>query len=123
MAKPIYVRFETPKEVADKIYQLVQMAKETGKVKKGTNEVTKVLERGDAKFVVMAEDVDPPEILAHIPILCEEKKVLYGYVPSKVSLGNVVGLEKQSASVAIVDFGKAKPLMDEIEQALKNLKK
>ncbi|MCX8173482.1 MAG: 50S ribosomal protein L7Ae [Thermoplasmata archaeon] len=123
MAKPMYVRFETPKEVADKIYQLVQMARETGKVKKGTNEVTKVLERGDAKFVVMAEDVEPPEILAHIPMLCEEKKIPYGYVPSKVSLGNAAGLEKQSASVAIVDFGKGKPLMDEIEQAIKNLKK
>lgn len=123
MAKPIYVRFETPKEIADKIYQLVQIAKETGKVKKGTNEVTKVLERGEAKFVVMAEDVDPPEILAHIPMLCEEKKVPYGYVPSKVSLANAVGLEKQAASVAIIDFGNGKALMEEIEQALKNLRK
>jgi large subunit ribosomal protein L7Ae len=56
-------------------------------------------------------------------MLCEEKKVPYGYVPSKAELGSAVGLEKQAASVAIIDFGKAKPLMDELDQALKNLKK
>ncbi len=75
MARPIYVRFETPADVADKALQLVQVASETGKIRVGTNEVTKSSERGEAKLVVMAEDVDPVEILVHVPMLCEEKRI------------------------------------------------
>ena len=38
MAKPMYVRFEMPKELVDKTYQSIELAKESGKVRKGTNE-------------------------------------------------------------------------------------
>src|SRR5947208_2703197 len=51
MAKPMYVRFEMPKELVDKTYQSIELAKESGKVRKGTNEVTKLVERGEAEFV------------------------------------------------------------------------
>ena len=123
MAKPLYVRFETPKEVADNIYHLVEAVRDTGKLKRGTNEVTKIVERGEAKFVIMAEDVQPPEILAHIPLLCEEKTVPYGYVASKQELGFACGLEKPTASVAIIDAGKSKPQLDSLLEQLRNLKK
>ena len=119
----IYVKYETPKELSDKTYTLVETARDTGKIKKGSNEVTKVVERGDAALVVMAADVDPPEILAHMPILCEERKVAYAYVPSKAELGNATGLEKPTASIAITDVGKGKPLYDEIVKAIAALKK
>src|SRR5205814_1289826 len=46
MAKPMYVRFEMPKDLVDKTYQSIELAKESGKVRKGTNEVTKHVERG-----------------------------------------------------------------------------
>ncbi len=118
----IYVKFETPKELQDKAYQLVETARDTGKIKKGTNEVTKVIERGDAKIIVMATDVEPPEILAHIPMLCEEKNVPYVYVGSKAELGNATGLEKPTASIAIIDAGKAKPLLDAVNEEVAKLK-
>lgn len=119
----MYVRFETPKDLVDKVYQLVEFARDTGKVRKGTNEVTKLVERGNAKFVVMSEDVQPEEILAHMPLLCEEKGIAYGYVPSKQELGVACGLEKPTASVAIMDAGKGKPLMDELAGKLGALRK
>jgi len=123
MAKPIYVRFETPKELADKTYQLVELARDSGKLRKGTNEVTKLVERGEAAFVVMAEDVQPEEILAHMPLLCEEKGVPYAYVPSKQELGVATGLNKATASTAIIDPGKGKPLMDDVANKLRQLPK
>jgi large subunit ribosomal protein L7Ae len=123
MARPIYVRFETPSELADKALQLVQIASETGKVRVGTNEVTKSTERSEAKLVVMAEDVDPVEILVHIPMLCEEKRIPYIYVPKKQRLGQSAGLTKSAASIAIVEPGEAKVLLDEISQAYPTLKK
>ena len=123
MAKAIYVRFEVPKDLTDKTYQVVEVAKESGKIRKGTNEVTKLVERGEAAFVVMAEDVQPEEILAHMPLLCEEKGIPYAYVPSKQELGVACGLGKATASIAILDPGKAKPMMDDLVNKVRALKK
>jgi len=123
MAKAIYVRFEVPKDLTDKIYQVVEVAKESGKIRKGTNEVTKLVERGEAQFVVMAEDVQPEEILAHMPLLCEEKGISYGYVPSKQELGVASGLGKATASIAILDPGKAKPVIDDVSAKIRAMKK
>src|SRR3989475_11123218 len=111
MAKAIYVRFEVPKDLTDKIYQVVEVAKESGKIRKGTNEVTKLVERGEAQFVVMAEDGQPEEILAHMPLLCEEKGVPYAYVPSQEELGVAVGRGKAPASIPIRPPGHPQPLL------------
>jgi len=119
----VYVKFETPKELSDKAYEIVEIARDGGKLRRGTNEVTKLVERGEAQMVVMAEDVSPPEILMHMPALCDEKNVPYAFVPSKAELGNACGLEKPTAAVAVLDPAKGKPAMDELSEKLKDLKK
>jgi len=123
LAKPVYVKFEMPKELADKAYELVELARDGGKVRKGTNEVTKLVERGEALLVVMAEDVSPPEILMHMPALCEERSIPYAFVPSKAELGNACGLEKPTAAIAILDAAKGKPALDDLAEKLKALMK
>jgi len=123
MNKPVFVKFETPKEIAEKAYELVELTRDSGKLKKGTNEVTKLVERGEAQFVVMAEDITPPEILMHMPALCEERNVPYAFVPSRAELGNACGLEKPTASIAILDAGKGKPLLDDLAKKIADLKK
>lgn len=121
MAK-MYVNFQMPDELVDKSYEAVEKARDGGEVRKGTNEVTKVIERGDAKLVVMAEDVNPPEILAHIPLLCEEKEVPYTYVPTQQELGAAAGLNTSSASVAVTDPGKAEQMIEDIKESTEDLK-
>ncbi|MEE3208107.1 MAG: L7Ae/L30e/S12e/Gadd45 family ribosomal protein, partial [Candidatus Thermoplasmatota archaeon] len=69
MANPIYVTYEAPKELSEKAYLAIEAARDTGKIHKGANEVTKRVERSQAKLVVMALDISPPEILAHMPML------------------------------------------------------
>src|SRR6266581_2257654 len=105
--KSVYVRFQVPKEAVDKTYQILQVAKDTGKLRKGTNESTKAIERGIAKLVVIAEDVEPPQVVAHLPILCEERKIPYLYVPSKLELGKSAGLDVGSAAISVVEPGDA----------------
>ena len=51
---------ELSKEQEEKVFQTIEIAKSTGKLRKGSNEVTKALEKGDAKLVVVAKDVTPP---------------------------------------------------------------
>lgn len=88
-------------------YEIVEIARKTGKIDKGTNEVTKAIERGQAKLVVIAEDVEPKEITHHIPILCTEKGIPLIVVDSKKKLGIAAGINVATASVAVLDGGDA----------------
>ncbi|MBI4258563.1 MAG: 50S ribosomal protein L7ae [Thaumarchaeota archaeon] len=123
MSKPFFVKFETPKELADAAYEALRQAKQTGKVRKGTNETTKAIERGIAKLVLIAEDTDPPEVVAHLPILCEEKKIAYIYVPSKERMGPALNIDIGAASSCITEPGEGSGLLEQIVGALDKLKK
>ncbi|MEM2911076.1 MAG: 50S ribosomal protein L7Ae [Candidatus Bathyarchaeia archaeon] len=123
MSKPFYVKFEVPKEVADAAYEALQIAAKTGTVRKGTNETTKAVERAQAKLVVIAEDVDPPEVVAHLPLLCEERKIPYVFVPSKEKIGSAVGIDVSASSACIVNEGEAVGLVKEIVKRIEQIKK
>ena len=123
MSKPFYVKTEVPKELADAAYEALQIANQTGSVRKGTNETTKAVERGKAKLVVIAEDVDPPEVIAHLPLLCEERKIPYIFVPDKRKLGTSAGIDVPAASVSITEVGDAVSLVKEISNRIEELKK
>ena len=100
----------------DKAYEAVEVAKATGKIKKGTNEVTKAIERGNAKLVVVAEDVTPAEVIMHIPLLAKEKGIICCKVSSKERLGEAAGMERATASIAIVQEGDAKNLIKQLSE-------
>jgi len=89
------------------IYQILEKVKRTGKIEKGTNEVTKAIERGTAKLVVYAGDVEPKEIVQHLPVLCKEKKVVCQEIDSKQKLGIAVGLPVSASSVVVIEAGEA----------------
>jgi large subunit ribosomal protein L7Ae len=122
-SKPFYVRFEVPKEIADAAYEALKIATESGKIRKGTNEATKSIERGRALLVIVAEDVEPPEIVAHLPLLCDERKAPYVYVPEKRGIGRAVGLGVGAAAATIEDSGEAKNLVNEIVSKIKEIAK
>jgi len=109
----IYVKFEVPQEIEEKTLELVSKSK---KIRKGANEVTKAVERGIAKLVVIAKDVQPEEIVAHIPYLCEEKNIPYTYVSTKEDLGKAAGIEVPASSVAIVEEGDPEELKELVEK-------
>lgn len=94
-------------------YEVVEMARKSGKIKKGTNEVTKLLERGQAKAVVYASDCNPKEIVMHLPLLAKEKGIPCFEVSSKEELGAAAGLTKPTAAVVITDLGDAKHMIKE----------
>ncbi len=89
-------------------YSIVEKAKKTGKVDKGINEVTKAIELGVAKLVVYAKDVEPKEIIAHLPALAKEKGIPCIEVDSKQKLGLAVGIGVKASAVAVIDAGEAK---------------
>ena len=99
MGKPYYVKFETPADLVSPILEALRVAASSGKVKKGTNEATKAIERGSSKLIVIAEDVEPPEVVAHLPILCEEQDTPFVFVPTKRSEEHTSELHSQAYPV------------------------
>lgn len=115
---PSYVKFETPKEVVDGVVEALSVAKDSGRIRKGINETTKSIERKAAKLVVIASDVEPEEIVIHIPMLCEEKGIPYVYVPTKKELGAAVGIPVPTSSVAVEDAGGANEILNNVLKRL-----
>ena len=122
MVKGYYVKFEVPQDLVQPILEAVRVAAQSGKVKKGTNEATKAIERGSSKLFVIAEDVEPPEVVAHLPILCEEQGAAFAFVPSKQELGKSLGIDITSAAAAILDAGDAQHIVDQVVATIAKIK-
>ena len=105
--------------MSDKAYEIIEVAKKTGALRRGTNEVTKAIERGKAAFIAYAADVSPKELTMHLPILCKEKGVIFAEVPSREELGTAAGLSVPSVAIAVVDAGDAKGLIAELAKEAK----
>jgi len=121
MAKS-YVKFETPKDVQAKALEAITVAADTGRIRKGANEATKAIESGVAALVVIAEDVDPEEVVIHLPMICAEKNIAYCYVATKKELGTAAGLPVTCAAIAIEKPGNAAELVKGVvEKVAKNL--
>merc|ERR1712012_182184 len=62
-------------------------------LKFGLNHVTTLVEENKAKMVVIAHDVDPIELVVHLPALCRKKGVPFCFVRGKANLGKLVHLK------------------------------
>ena len=105
----VHIAFETPKDVQDSVYELVKLVGSgNGRLKKGSNEVTKAAERGTAKMVVMAENVNPAELLAHVPLICKEKNIPFIYVEDQAYLAEAAGMSSgaKTAAIALMEVAK-----------------
>lgn len=103
----------------EKVLEAIELARNTGKIRKGVNEATKALERGTAKLVAVAKDVSPAEIVMHMPLLAKEKGIPFFEVKSREELGTAAGLTVPTAAVAIVKEGDAADILREIAKSTK----
>ncbi|QCJ46556.1 MULTISPECIES: 50S ribosomal protein L7Ae [Haloprofundus] len=118
---PVYVDYEVPADLAERALEALEVARDTGTVKKGTNETTKAIERGNADLVYVAEDVSPEEIVMHLPELADEKGIAYIFVETQDDIGHAAGLEVGSAAAAIVDAGEADEDVEDIASKVEDL--
>ena len=100
----------TPETRAEKNLRLKSEAeaKDSKKTEKpmhlkfGLNHVTTLVEENKAKLVVIAHDVDPIELVVHLPALCRKKGVPYCFIRGKANLGKLVHL-KTATCVALTE--------------------
>ena len=118
---PVYVNFDVPADLQDDAIEALEVARDTGRVKKGTNETTKAIERGNAELVAIAEDVQPEEVVMHLPEIADEKGVPFVFIGQQDEIGAAVGLEVGSAAAAIVDAGEAEDDIEDISEKVEEL--
>lgn len=119
---PVYVTYDVPADLQEDAIEALEVARDTGSVKKGTNETTKAIERGNAELVVIAEDVQPEEIVMHLPELADERDVPFVFVASQDDVGHAAGLEVGSAAAAVVEPGEAREAVDDIAAKVEDLR-
>ncbi|EDV22969.1 uncharacterized protein TRIADDRAFT_7686, partial [Trichoplax adhaerens] len=96
IAKPL-----ADKKLTKKLYKTVKKGAKTKHLRRGVKEVVKALRKEEKGFVVIAGDISPIDVIAHVPILCEEKGLPYVYIPAKIDLG-LSSMTKRPTSVVLV---------------------
>ena len=79
IAKPLASKKQTKR-----VYKMIKKATKIRGIKRGVKEVVKGIRKGEKGLCVLAGDISPVEVIAHIPVLCEENDIPYIFVPSKV---------------------------------------
>jgi len=89
-------------------------------VRAGLNTVTTMVEKKMAQLVVIAHDVEPIELVMHLPALCRKMNVPYCIVKGKARLGRVVR-RKNCAAMCLTNINpEDKSALNKVVEAVRN---
>ncbi|EDR24608.1 60S ribosomal protein L7A-2, putative [Entamoeba dispar SAW760] len=87
----------------------------------GINNVVRLIERKQAKLVVIAHDVEPLEMVVYLPYLCKKLQVPYCIVKGKARLGQLIH-RPTAAVVAVTETKKEdKAAFESLVQNVKSI--
>ncbi len=93
-------------KLEEKLYKLTKKFINLKLVKRGVKEVGKSIRKGHKGLVILAADISPPDVLSHLPVQCENKKIPYIFVRSRLMLGNSADTKRPTSVVMLVEPGK-----------------
>ncbi|PRT55132.1 H/ACA ribonucleoprotein complex subunit 2 [Wickerhamiella sorbophila] len=105
---PVVLPFSHPlasKKLNKKVLKTIKKASKAKIAKRGVKEVVKSLRKGDKGLVIIAGDIWPADVISHIPVLCEDNKVPYVFVPSKEDLGHAGSTKRPTSCVMVTPGG------------------
>jgi len=92
------------KKLTKKALKTIKKASGAKAIRRGVKEVVKAIKKDTKGLCIIAGNISPLDVIAHVPILCEEKGIPYCYVPSKEDLG-LASLTKRPTSIVLVTCG------------------
>ncbi|XP_031566694.1 H/ACA ribonucleoprotein complex subunit 2-like protein [Actinia tenebrosa] len=116
ISKPLASR-----KLTKKVYKVVKKATKAKSLRRGVKEVVKAIRKGEKGLVILAGDVSPIDVISHIPIMCEDSKLPYVYVPSKVDLGASSMTKRPTSIVLIKPHQDIKESYEECVETVKTL--
>lgn len=95
------------RKFSKKLCKLISRVAQEKGLRRGVKEVVLALRKSEKGVVVFAGDVFPVEVMAHIPLVCEEAGIPYCYIATKTQLG-MAALTKRPTSVVLISEGRVK---------------
>ena len=92
-------------KLTDVILKLTKkLASDKEQVRRGVKEVVKAIRRKKAAggLVVLCGDISPIEVVAHIPVFCEDNEIPYIYIPSRDALGEACRTKRPTSCAILV---------------------
>jgi H/ACA ribonucleoprotein complex subunit 2 len=96
----------------------------TRQLKRGVAEVSKALRKGQKGIVFLAADVYPVDIIAHFPVFCEKKDVLYCFIGNKRTLGTACRTHRPASVIMLCTVSTEMPhyeLYEKFHEGLKSV--
>lgn len=88
-------------KLCKKLYKVIKKATKSKHLRRGVREVAKAIRKGERGFVVLAGDINPIDVITHLPIYCEENSIPYVYVPEKSILGLSAGSKRPTSCLMV----------------------
>ncbi|TFL06007.1 50S ribosomal protein L30e-like protein [Pterulicium gracile] len=96
------------KKLVKKLHKTIKKASKSRQVKRGVKEVVKGIRKGEKGILILAADINPIDIISHLPFMCEEAQVPYIFVTSKEELGQASSTKRPTSCVMICPNSKRK---------------
>ncbi|KAF7301699.1 hypothetical protein MIND_00735400 [Mycena indigotica] len=96
------------KKLLKKVHKTIKKASKARQIKRGVKEVVKGIRKGEKGLLILAADINPIDIISHLPILSEEAQIPYIFVPSKEELGNASSTKRPTSCVMVCPDQKKK---------------
>ncbi|KAJ6485026.1 RNA-binding protein [Mycena vitilis] len=96
------------KKLLKKLHKTIKKASKARQVKRGVKEVVKGIRKGEKGLLILAADINPIDIISHLPVLSEEAQIPYIFVSSKEELGNASSTKRPTSCVMVCPDQKKK---------------
>ncbi|KAJ7700097.1 50S ribosomal protein L30e-like protein [Mycena rosella] len=96
------------KKLLKKLHKTIKKASKARQVKRGVKEVVKGIRKGEKGLLILAADINPIDIISHLPVLSEEAQIPYIFVSSKEELGNASSTKRPTSCVMVCPNQKSK---------------
>ncbi|KAI1278428.1 H/ACA ribonucleoprotein complex subunit 2-like protein [Halotydeus destructor] len=110
------------KKLAKKLFKLIKKASQQKTyLRSGLRDVQMRIRKGETGLVIFAGDVTPIEVMCHLPAVCEEKNLPYGYVPLRADISAAMGVKRPCLMTLVRHHADYDELYKECEAELKAL--
>ncbi|KAH7914349.1 RNA-binding protein [Hygrophoropsis aurantiaca] len=107
------------KKLVKKLHKTIKKASKARQVKRGVKEVVKGIRKGEKGLLILAADINPIDIISHLPVLSEEAQIPYVFVSSKEELGHASSTKRPTSCVMICPDQKRKPQQKKEAESVK----
>ncbi|RNF27221.1 50S ribosomal protein [Trypanosoma conorhini] len=113
---------EKPK-MTKKVYSLVKktVTKNKKGILKGIKDVTKAIRKGQKGVLILGADASPYDVVSHFPVMAEEAKIPYVWVPSRQDLGTATQCKRATSVVLLKPDPEFQSSYDKIVLAIEDL--